>query len=73
MFVGVSIDGSIELVTTSLSAPVALITIVSGISIAPVSVSLARGHSHELFDILSIVHGTKRAIQSNEVFSVTGT
>lgn len=73
VFVGVSIGVSVDSIIVSLVAPVTLVTIVSGISIAPVFVPLAVADSNGLFDILSFAHGTKRAIQSNEVSSVTGT
>lgn len=72
ILVGVSTDVSGDSIIVSLVAPVTLVTIVSGISIAPVFVSLVDGHSEGLFDIVVFVHGTKRAIQSNEVSSVTG-
>ena len=71
--VGVSTDVVGDSIIVSLVAPVTLVTIVSGISIAPVLVPLAVGHSEGLFDIVIFDHGIKRAIQSNEVPSVTGT
>ncbi len=73
VFVGVSIGVSVDSIIVSLVAPVTPVTIVSGISIAPVFVPLAVADSKGLFDIVIFVHGTKRAIQSNEVSSVTGT
>lgn len=73
VLVGVSTDVSGDSIIVSLVVPVTLVMIVSSISIAPVFVSLAVAHSNGLFDIVTFDHGTKRAIQSNEVSSVTGT